>query len=109
MPFRAQGNDRLRPRSIARDRLRRVVLEKTRENKPCLQLCQRHPNTSTWATSEGEIRSGRDLLPVRRIPALRFEHLRILPNIRQAMNDPLTQDDQRTNWQTHSIQFELFR
>src|ERR687883_956598 len=107
MLFRTQGDHRLEPWSIARNRLRGVALENTRENKPRLQLCQWHPNAGARATSEGEIRSGWDLLTVRRIPALRSKHLRILPDIGQAMNNPLAQDDQRTNRQTHTIQFGL--
>src|SRR2546422_340347 len=97
MPFRAQGDYRLELGSIARDRLRCVTLEDTRENKPRLQLCERHADTGARAASEGEVRSWRDLLPVRRVPALRFEHLRALPDIGQAMSDPLAQDDKRTN------------
>ena len=103
MLFRAQGDYRLEARGIARSGLRRVVLENTRENKPCLHLCERHADTGARAASEGEVRSGRDLLPVRRIPALGFERLRVLPDIGQAMNDPLAQDDQRADWQPYTI------
>src|SRR2546421_1449174 len=103
MLFRAQGDYRLEARGIARSGLRRVVLENTRENKPRLHLGERHPDTGAWATSEGEVRSGRDLLSVRRIPALGFEHLRVLPDIGQAMNDPLAQDDHCTDRQAHTV------
>src|SRR6266536_5338836 len=103
MLFRAQGDYRLEARGIARSGLRRVVLENTRENKPSLQLCERHPDTGARAASEGEVRSGRDLLPVRRIPALGFEHLRLLPDIGQAMNDPLAQDDHCTDRQAYTV------
>src|SRR5260370_36155733 len=97
MPFRAQGDHRLEPRSIARSGLRRVVLEDTRENNPGLQLSERHAYTDTRAASEGEIRSRRDLLLICGIPALRFEHFRVLPDSGQAMNDPLAHDEQRPN------------
>src|SRR5260370_37631304 len=96
MLLRAQGDHRLDPWGIARDGLRRVALENTREDKPCLQLRERHADKGARAASEGKVRSGRDLLFVRRIPALWFEHLRVPPDSRQAMNDPLAKDDQRT-------------
>src|SRR5712692_1285181 len=108
MLFRAQGDRRLEPRGIARGGLRRVVLENSRKNKPCLQLCERHPDTGARAASEREVRPWRDLLPMCGIPTLRFEHLRVLPDIGQAMNDPLAQDDQRTNRQPNAINFGLF-
>src|SRR6266516_4493566 len=103
MLFRAQGDHRLEPRGIAGDGLRRVALEYTREDKPRFQLCERHADASARAAPEGEVRSGRDLLFVRRIPALWFERLRVPPDSRQAMNDPLAQDDQRTNRQAHTV------
>src|SRR5712692_6500576 len=108
MLFGAQSDHRLETRGIARNGLRRVVLEDTRENKPRLQLGERHTDTGARAASEGEVRTGRDLLPIRGIPAFRFEHLRVLPDIGQAMNDPLAQDDQRTNRQPNAINFGLF-
>src|SRR5712692_8638343 len=108
MPFRAQGDHRLEPRGIARSGLRRVVLENTRENNPGLQLRERHPDAGARAASEGEVRSRRDLLAVRRIPALRFEHFRVLPDSGQAMNDPLAQDEQRPNRQAYAINGGLF-
>ena len=103
MLFRTQGDYRLEARGVARRGLRRVVLENTRENKPCLHLCERHADTGARAASEGEICSGRDLLPVRRIPALGFERLRVLPDIGQAMNDPLAQDDPRADPQAYTV------
>src|SRR2546423_2417518 len=103
MLFRAQGDYWLEARGITRGGLWRVVLENTGENKPCLHLCERHADTGARAPSEGEVRSGRDLLPVRRIPALGFEHLRVLPDIGQAMNDPLAQDDHCTDRQAYTV------
>src|SRR6266852_8673181 len=108
MLLRAQGDHRLEPWGIARDGLRRVALENIREDKPRLQLRERHADTGARAASEGKVRSGRDLLFVRRIPALWFEHLRVPPDSRQAMRDPLAQDDQRTGGQAHVIQFSFF-
>src|SRR6266702_571441 len=108
MLLRAQGDHRLEPGGIARDRLRRVTLENICEDKPCLQLRERHADTGARAASEGKVRSRRDLLLVRRIPALWFEYLRVPPDSRQAMRDPLAQDDQRTGGQAHVIQFSFF-
>src|SRR5215472_4926714 len=101
----AQGDHRLEPWSITRNRLRRVALENIREDKPRLQLRERHPDTCARAASEGKVCTRRDLLFVRRVPALRFEHLCVPPDSRQAMNDPLAQDDQRTGGQAHTVQF----
>src|SRR5713101_5514099 len=103
-----QGDHRMEPRGIAREKLRGIALENICEDKPCLQLRERHPDRGARATSEGKVRSGRDLLFVRRIPALWFEYLRVPPDSRQAMRDPLAQDDQRTSGQAHVIQFSFF-
>src|SRR5436305_15350524 len=103
MLFRAQGDHRLESRGIARRRLRRVVLENTGENEPRLQLGERHANTGARAASEGKVCSRRDLLLVGRVPTLGFEGFRVLPDIRQAMNDPLAQGDHCTDWQAYAI------
>src|SRR5947209_9102838 len=108
MSFRAQGDRRLKPRRIARHRLWSVVLENACENHPGFQLRERHPDTHARSTSEGEVRSRRNLLTIFRVPTLGFEHLCILPDSRQAMYDPLTQDDQRSHRQAHPGQFGFF-
>src|SRR5258708_26860903 len=109
MLLRAQGDHRLEPWGIARDGLRRVALENIREDKPRLQLRELHADTGARAAPEGKVRSGRNLLFVLRIPALWFEYLRIPPDRRQAINDPLAQNDQRTGRHARSIPCTLSR
>src|SRR6266851_6139457 len=108
MPFWAQGNHWLESWCITRDRLRRVALQNAREDNLGLQLREWHTDTGARASSKGKICSGRDLLLFRWIPTLRFEHLRVLPDFGKAMHHPLTQDEQRTDWQLYTINFGLF-
>src|SRR5215467_15573513 len=103
MLFRAQGDDLLESGGIAGDGLRCIALEYTREDKPRFQLCERHADASARAAPEREICPRRNLLFVRRVPALWFERLCVPPDSRQAMYDPLAQNDQRANRQAHTV------
>src|SRR6202043_657056 len=106
--FWAQGNHRLKSRSVAGDGARRVVLEDGGENHFGLQLREGHANAGARATAEWEVGTRWGARLVGRVPTLRAEDLRVAPDVGQAMDDPLAQDEHRSGWQEHTVDFDIF-
>src|SRR5579883_2275966 len=109
MPFWAQRNHRLETRSVAGNRLWREFLQNARQDNTRLHLCQWHADTGARTTSKRKVCSRRNLLSICRVPAFGLECFRILPDIGQAMNNPLAENEHRTNGQSDAIQLSFLR